>query len=451
MYLVAKLGRNLLAITFSVILSFWVCQALLADDWPQWMGPQRDDVYRESGVISSIPDEGLKVKWRVPISGGYAGPAVAGGRVFVTDYLSQSNEISNNPGARQDRQGKERVLAFDAETGKQLWEYAYDRPYSISYAVGPRCTPTVDGELLYWMGAEGDLVCLQVETGDLAWRRSLVDDFGAEIPIWGCAGSPLVDGNLLYVMVGGEGQGVVALDKRTGEVQWKALDTKMGYAPPSIIEASGKRQLIIYHPEGITSLNPKSGETYWEIPLEPAYEMSIARPMVDGNRMYASGIGNQSVMIELEGSQPGAKALWHGEAKTSVYSGTSTPLFVDGVVYGSDCNIGSLIAVDAENGDRLWTTFEATVPDETRFIKHGTAFLTRLGESDRYLVFSEVGDLLVAKLTKSGFESLGRFHVLDPTSEAFGRDVVWTHPAYANRTGFFRNDKELVAVDLSQK
>jgi len=444
-------GRMMPAVLLFALLGVLAPQAGFADDWPQWMGPQRDDVYRESGVIRSIPEKGLKVKWRVPISGGYAGPAVADGRVFVTDYLAESNEISNNPGARQDRQGKERVLAFSAETGEKLWEYAYDRPYSISYAVGPRCTPTVDGELLYWLGAEGDLVCLQVETGELVWRRSLVDDFGAEIPIWGCAAHPLVDGSLLYVMVGGEGQGVVALDKKSGEVQWKALDTKMGYAPPSIIEAGGTRQLIIYHPEGAVSLNPKNGEKYWGIDISPSYEMSIARPMVDGNRMYASGIGNQSVMIELEEDQPGAKAIWRGEPKTSLYSGTSTPLFVDGVVYGSDCNVGSLIAVDADNGDRMWSTFQATVPDETRFIKHGTAFVTRLGESDRYLIFSEVGDLLVAKMTASGFESLGRFHVLEPTSETFGRRVVWTHPAYANQTGYFRNDKELVAVDLRQK
>ncbi len=451
MHFVPAIGRTTLALLLAIVLSTFSGQALVADDWPQWMGPQRDDVFRESGILQSIPDEGLKVKWRVPISGGYSGPAVANGRVFVTDYLSESNEISNNPGARQDRQGKERVLAFDVKTGEKLWEYAYDRPYSISYAVGPRCVPTVDGELLYWMGAEGDLVCLQVETGELVWRRSLVDDFGAEIPIWGCAGHPLVDGSLLYIMVGGQGQGVIALDKRSGEVQWKSLDTKMGYAPPSIIEAAGKRQLIIYHPEGVASLDPKSGEQYWQIDIEPSYEMSIARPMVDGNHMYASGIGNQSVMIELNQDKPGAKALWRGEPKTSVYSGTSTPVFVDGIVYGSDCNVGSLIAVDATNGDRLWTTFEATVPDETRFIKHGTAFVTRLGDSDRYLLFSEVGDLLIAKMTKSGFESLGRFHVLDPTSEAFGRRVAWTHPAYANKTGFFRNDKELVAVDLGER
>lgn len=423
----------------------------MADDWPQWMGPHRDDVYHESGVINSIPEDGLKVKWRVPIAGGYAGPAVANGRVFVTDYLADSVEVSNNPGQRQERKGKERVLAFDAETGKQLWTYEYERPYSISYAVGPRCTPTIDGELLYWIGAEGDLVCLKAENGQVVWKRSLSKDFDAQIPIWGVAGHPLVAGDLLIVMVGGVGQGVVALDKRNGEMQWKSLNAKMGYAPPSVVEAGGTRQLIIYHPEGISSLSLLDGQKFWEIELKPAYEMSVARPMVDGNQMYASGIQTESVMIELDQNEPTAKALWRGEPKTAVNSGTSTPVFVDGVVYGSDCNVGSLIAVDAKNGDRLWQTFEATRPEETRFVKHGTCFVTRLGESDRYLIFSEVGDLLVAEMTRDGFKSLGRFHVLEPTSEAFGRNVVWSHPAYADRTGFFRNDKELVAVDLSHK
>ncbi|MFA8020301.1 PQQ-binding-like beta-propeller repeat protein [Bremerella cremea] len=435
--------------SLATLCSLVVAPAAWADEWPQWMGPQRDDVYRETGVIDSIPESGLKVKWRMPIAGGYAGPAVAGGRVFVTDYKATTPEISNNPGARQDRTGQERVLAFDAETGESLWEYAYERPYSISYAVGPRCTPTIDGELLFWTGAEGDLVCLQVETGELVWRRSLSKDFGAEIPIWGVAGHPLVSGDLLYIPVGGEGQGIVALDKRTGEVQWKSLDARMGYAPPAIIKAGGTEQLIFYHPEGVASLNPKTGEEYWQLELTPSYDMSVARPMVDGNRMYASGIQNESLMMELATDKPAAKELWRGQPKNALYSGTSSPVFVDGVVYGSDCNIGSLIAVDAKTGDRLWTTFEATRPEVTRFIKHGTCFVTRLGESDRYLIFSEVGDLLVAKMTREGFESLGRFHVLEPTSEAFGRGVVWTHPAYAGRTGFFRNDKELVAVDLS--
>ena len=156
-------------------------------------------------------------------------------------------------------------------------------------------------------------------------------------------------------------------------------------------------------------------------------------------------------MIGLDPNQPAAEEVWRGEPKDAVHSGNSTPLFVGGVIYGTDCNDGSLIAVDGENGSRLWETFEATKPGETRFVRHGTAFVTRIGETDRYFLMSETGDLLIARLTAKGFEELGRFHVLEPTAECFGRSVVWSHPAYANRTAYVRNDKEIVAVDLAKR
>ncbi|MGB7326558.1 MAG: PQQ-binding-like beta-propeller repeat protein [Rubripirellula sp.] len=422
----------------------------MADNWPGWMGPTRDGVYREKGIIDEVPAEGLKVKWRMPIAGGYAGPAVAGGRVFVFDYQKTAGEAFNNPGERANLQGQERLTVLEAGSGKQLWQYAYDCPYSISYPAGPRCTPTVDGEHVYILGSEGDLQALRVTDGELVWKRSLKDDFSADVPIWGFSAHPLVDGDLLYTMVGGDGQGIVAFDKLTGEVKWKAIDSAAGYCPPSIIEHGGARQLIAYTPTSVTSLDPVTGKQYWSIPIEPSYEMSIARPMVDGDLMYASGIRTEAVMIELANDSPNAKEIWRGEPKNAVHSANATPIFADGVVYGTDCDQGSLIAVDAKDGSRLWSTFEATKPDEKRFIKHGTAFLTRVADTDRYLIFSETGDLQMAKLTAAGYEDLGRFHVLEPTSECFGRSVVWSHPAYSGQTVFARNDKEIVAVDLAK-
>jgi hypothetical protein len=123
---------------------------------------------------------------------------------------------------------------------------------------------------------------------------------------------------------------------------------------------------------------------------------------------------------------------------------------VDGVIYGTDCNDGSLIAVDSKTGSKLWETFDATKPGETRFLRHGTAFITRIGDSDKYFLMNETGDLLIMTLTDKGFLDHGRFHVLEPTNECFGRAVVWSHPAYANRTAYVRNDKEIVAVDLAK-
>ena len=184
--------------------------------------------------------------------------------------------------------------------------------------------------------------------------------------------------------------------------------------------------------------------------MKPSYGMSISQPMVEGNRMYASSIHNEAVLIELATDQPAAKELWRGEPKSAVHCANATPILMEGVIYGTDCVEGCLIAVDGKSGARLWKTFEATKPSEERFVKHGTAFLTRIAGSNRFLVMSETGDLLMAELSEKGYKDLGRFHALDPTAECFGRSVVWSHPAYANQTAYIRNDKEIVAVDLAR-
>ena len=449
-YLQQTLTSSLSAMLSLVLMTVVQTGTATADDWPAWMGADRDGVYRESGIVDSIPESGLKVKWRMPISAGYAGPAVADGKVIVFDYVKSEGEVKNDPGTRVELKGSERVTAINADTGETIWQKSYDCPYSISYPAGPRCTPTIDDDRVYTLGAEGDLQCRSMSDGEVVWEIDLKDKLSAEILIWGQASHPLVDGDLLYTMVGGDGQGIVAFNKMTGDIVWKTLDTASGYCPPSIIEAGGVRQLIAFHPTGIASLNPATGEKYWEQEITPLYQMSIARPMIDGNLMYASGIRNASLMLELDSEKPAATELWRGSPKTSIFSANATPLFVDGTLYGSDCVLGALIAVDSKTGERLWQTFEATRPGESRKINHGTGFVTRIGETDRYFIFNELGDLVMAKMTPEKYESLGRFHVLEPTGEAFGRDVVWSHPAYAEKTLFARNDKEIVAVDLAE-
>ena len=445
-----NMDQRLAFIAFCFIPFFSIATTAEADNWSGWLGSQRDGVYRESGIIDEIPEQGLKVKWRKSIAGGYAGPAVADGRVYVFDYVKESGKAFNDPGQRATLEGQERLTVLNAEDGEEIWQHVYDRTYSISYPAGPRCTPTIDGDHVYILGSEGDLKCLQVASGDVIWHRNLKTDFDAEVPIWGFSAHPLIDGDTLYTMVGGHGQCVVAFDKATGEVKWKSLSAKAGYCPPRMIQAGGTKQLIVFHPEGVEGLNPENGTSYWNVPMKPSYEMSIAQPMFDGNLMYVSSIHTEAVLIELDQNKPAAKELWRGEAKNAVHCSNAPPAFTDGVIYGTDCLQGSLIAVDSKDGSRLWETFAATKPDEKRFIKHGTAFVTRLGDSDRYLLMSENGDLILAKLTREAYEEKGRFHVVDPTNESFGRPVVWSHPAYANQTAFVRNDKEIVAVDLSK-
>jgi outer membrane protein assembly factor BamB len=214
-----------------------------------------------------------------------------------------------------------------------------------------------------------------------------------------------------------------------------------------MIEHAGVKQLIIWHPESINGLNPKTGEVYWTVALQPNYGMSITAPRKIGNHLFASGIGNVGALLKLNDDKPGAEVAWRGDPKSAVYCANSTPVAVDGILYGNDCQIGNLIAVRLEDGERLWQTFEPT-SGGTRRASHGTAFIVR--HQDRFFLFSETGDLILANLSAAGYEEVSRFHILDPTNECFGRDVVWSHPAFAQKCIFARNDKELVCVSLAE-
>jgi outer membrane protein assembly factor BamB len=418
-----------------------------AADWPQWLGPNRASVWQETGVLDRFPDDGLQIIWRAPVELGYSGPAVSEGKVFLTDYVRRAGEITNNPGGRDKLEGTERVLCFAADTGRLLWKFAYERPYNISYPRGPRCTPTVAAGKVYTLGAEGDLLCLDAGDGRLIWRKELTKKYQVETPIWGFAAHPLVDGDLLFCVVGGAGSVAVAFDNQTGREVWRALSaSEPGYCPPTLIQHAGTKQLLIWHPDGLNSLNPRTGEVFWTVPLKPGYGMSITAPRQAGEYLYASGIGSIAVMLKLNDGQPGAEDVWRGAPKTAVYCAGSTPFLADGMIYGCDCQLGALMGARLADGERLWQTFQPTTGGDRR-ASHGTACLVR--HDDRYLLLSETGDLILAKLSPAGYEELSRFHLLEPTNEAFGRPVVWSHPAFAQRCVFARNDKELVCASLA--
>ncbi|MCI0540525.1 MAG: PQQ-binding-like beta-propeller repeat protein, partial [Verrucomicrobiales bacterium] len=212
-----------------------------SDDWPQWLGPQRDGVWRETGIIEKFPTNGPAVKWRASIGGGYAGPAVANGRVYIMDR--QLAKDAKNPSNAFDRAvvpGTERVLCLNEANGEMRWQHEYDCPYSVSYAAGPRTTPLVRDGKVYALGTEGNLFCLDAATGKIVWSRDFKKEFGVPTPLWGFSAHPLLDGNRLICLVGGPGSTAVAFDKESGKEVWRALTAKEpGYAPPTLIEAGG--------------------------------------------------------------------------------------------------------------------------------------------------------------------------------------------------------------------
>lgn len=262
--------------------------ATVADDWPQWLGPTRDDVWRETGIVEKFPEGGPKFLWRVSLAGGYSGPAVVGGKVYVTDFVRATGDGKNDPMSRAEISGRERVLCLRASDGQELWKHEYNCPYKISYPSGPRTTPAIAGGKVYTLGAEGDLLCLDAESGQPLWVKNLKKEYKIESPYWGFCGHPLVDENKLYCMVGGQNSVAVCFDRNTGRELWHALSTMTdaGYCPPKIIEAGGKRQLLVWHPQALNSLNPETGEVYWSERFDPQYGMSCSTPQQSGDYLY---------------------------------------------------------------------------------------------------------------------------------------------------------------------
>lgn len=440
-----KLMKHSIAF-FAVVLA--TCPVAAAD-WPQWMGPNRDDVWAETDVIEQFPAGGPKVQWRKPIHGGFAGPAVVDGKVFVTDYMKSAGDNKPAPTKRNDLQGKERVLCFDARTGAELWKHEYDCAYTISYPAGPRCTPTVNDGRLFALGAMGDLLCLDAKSGGVIWSKNLPKSYGAPVPLWGYAGHPLVHNDLLICTAGGKGSAVVAFDKQTGQEKWKALSAnEIGYSPPTLIRAGGVTQLLIFNGEGLNSLNPDDGTRYWSEPLRTAYSMAIMAPRTDGEFLFAGGHSGVSLGLKLDAAKPSVTRVWQGSRTIGLAPVSGTPFVENGVAYGIDGN-GLFRAIRIATGERLWATSKPVngQDGDRRGANEGATFVTKNG--DRFFVFGENGDLVIARLSPEKYDELSRTNLLVPVGVGLGRNVVWSHPAYANRCVFARNDQEIVCASLA--
>jgi outer membrane protein assembly factor BamB len=435
-----------------------------ADDWPQWLGPRRDGVWRETGIVEKLPKGGPKIRWRANVGVGYAGPAVAGGKVYLTDFVLDDNSaLPANGFSRDTLAGKERVLCFNLKTGKPLWKAEYPCTYEISYPAGPRATPLVADGKVYTLGAMGDLYCLDADKGTHVWSKNFRRAYNARVPMWGFAAHPLLEGDKLICLVGGANSTVVAFDKNTGKELWKALSAReLGYCPPTMIQAGGKRQLIIWHPRAVVSLDPDNGKVYWSEKCNIKAGMTIPTPRQQGDLLFLTSFYNGGMMFKLAQDRPAAEFLWKGkhylprpgseqpDRTDGLHCVMNTPVFKDGYIYGV-CSYGQLRCIKATTGERVWETLKATGGKVERW---ANAFLVAQG--DRYFLFNEQGDLIIARLTPKGYEEIDRAHILDPTNKMArtpwtrrDRLVLWSHPAFADQAMFARNDKELVCVDLA--
>jgi outer membrane protein assembly factor BamB len=411
-------------------------------DWPQWRGARRDGVWRENGLVERFEGERIPLRWSVPLGGGYSGPTVAAGRVYVMDRPKDG--------------AVERILCLDWATGKPLWEVSYDCAYEgFTYAVGPRASVTVQDGRAYALGAAGSLHGLDAVTGRILWKRDLRRDYRIRMPNWGISAHPIVEGGLLITQIGGEGEAcVVALDAATGEERWKAFPDEASYSPPVAIDQAGRRVIVMALGFRLVAFAPSDGALLWSHDQpKSSWPISIPAPVRQDEHLFFSTAHAGSYLFRLASDRPAVEVVWQRDGRRPRSADTLTPVIPDplvmnGIVVGVQSD-GLLRCLDLMTGKRHWETVDA-MPKAW----HATMHLVRAGETgDRAWIFTELGDLILAQLTAEGYRELSRAKLIEPTKEQGprGRAVAWAHPAYAYRHVFARSDRELVCADLSTR
>lgn len=404
-------------------------RAAPATDWPQFRGPHRDGTWDETGILASFPSEGLKIRWRQPVGGGWSSPVVVQGRVFVFDV-----ELIK-PSAR------ERLHCFKEKTGEVLWVYAYEEKYGDwSYVpergAGPTATPIVERDRIYVVGASGHTHCLDVKTGRVIWEKNIGREY--EVAEMSCRPSPLIEGSLLIVFTGAKpGASVLALDKRTGKEVWKALDDPVSNSSPIMITAGGRRQLIVWSDSSLASLDPANGHTYWREPMATSNNDSAATPVFQGNRLLVSGL-----MLDVGADPPAALFRWPESRAASkrILSNTSTPVLQGEYIFTARGS-GEFVCLEAATGRQIWTTNSLTAS------KNGASIhITPQGGG--FFLFTDEGNLIRAQLSPAGYREISRAHLIDPTWPFGQTRFVYAPPAFANRHVFARSEAEVVCASL---
>ena len=411
-----------------------------ADDWPQWRGPRRDGTWNETNVIDRFETDELPLKWKMPLGPGYSGPTVANGRVFVTDRHRNGDEAM------------ERVLCFDAESGRSLWTISHPCEYvKIGYTAGPRANVTIDGDRAFALGAMGHVHCLSVEDGKTIWKRDLNADYKIDMPIWGISAAPLIVDSLLILQIGGsDGACVVALDKNDGTEKWRALQDRAQYSAPILIEQAGQSVVVCWTGDSVAGLALHDGKVLWRYEMRPRnMPIGIATPIVNGDRLFVTSFYDGSLMLKLSAQSPTVEKVWQrcglNEQQTdALQSIISTPLFHEDYLYGVD-SYGELRCLDPSSGDRLWENLTATPRarwSNIHFVRN----------ADKIWMFNERGELIISRLSPRGFEELSRAKLIAPTREQLNQrnGVCWAHPAFANRHVFIRNDESIVCASLAK-
>ncbi len=393
--------------------------SLDAADWPQFLGPDRTGVTSGEGLAESWPKEGPPVAWRKAVGQGYSGTAVKDGRAVLFHRVDNSETIE----------------CLNAADGKPIWIHKYPATYRQGYNPdhGPRGFPAIDGGRVYTMGANGSARCVDFATGKEIWGVETAEKYGARTSFFGLACSPLIDGNAVLLSIGGrDGAGVIALNKDSGALLWKATDQEADYSAPTMATLHGKRRALFFLREGLFGLDPKTGATgfsfHWRARMHAS--VNAATPVVVGDRIFlTSSYSTGDNLLEV-GKDGSLKSVWSGDSFSSQYA---TPMHKDGFLYGlagrHDSYEGtSPRCVELATGKVRWT-----LP--------GLKAAAMIMAGENLLVLTEGGELLRLKARADKPVVTARAQILG--------SGVRAQPSLAEGKLFARDGRRLVCVDLT--
>ena len=389
--------------------------AKAAEDWPKWLGPRGDNISKEQ-VATEWPADGPKRLWEAEVGEGHASPVAVGGKIYLFTM-----------------DGDEEVLTcFDANSGQVAWKQGYVIDRKPDYA-GTRATPTVEGARVYTLGQAGELTCRELADGREVWRTNVLRETGARLLTWGCASSPLIVGDKVYVQTGEGGPIAVAVNKADGKVAWKSEGkTKAGYASLVHAEVDGKPQIIIFAGRGLAGLDPETGKTIWADDFETMYDVNATTPIFHDGRVlftaeYATG---RAAMYELTGTS--AKKVWESKNLKSKFQ----PVILEnGFVYGNDG--GNLACIRWDDGKLVWRAREK----DLRIGSGGS--LVRVGGDKLLTVSEKKGRLSLLQATPQGYKLLAQ------VGEMFDADNIWASPLVYDGKLYCKGKDEFVCLDVS--
>lgn len=370
-------------------------------DWPQWRGPTRNGISAETGWASQWGGNGPKRLWKAQAGEGYSSIAIQGGRVYTMGNFQNQDYVS----------------CLDALTGKLIWHHKY--PCGAGDYTGPRATPAISAGKVYTMSREGHAFCLNVQTGKPLWEKNLASEVGAQPPGWGFAGSPLVDGAVVFFSMGTNG---LALNKDTGRVLWKSGSDMPGYSSPQLVTVGGRRVLALFVKSGLVGVDPQNGKVLWQYPWQTSYDVNAADPIFTGDKVFiSSNYGKGGALLQVRGNQ--VTPVWQTRDMKNHFNSC---VLVGNALYGNDEN--TLKCIDLATGAERW-----------RMRGMGKGGL--IAADGKLLVTTERGELVIIEATPAKFTELARGTVLD--------GECWTSPALANGLLYCRNHEgALACVDL---